>query len=545
MSTASKPQGEAMYVVSAADRQWLLNEQKKLYRRSWNHPDYVFEKFWGLVTDLRNLRCAFSRVVGNRGRRTAGVDGVTALQILVSGPEPFLVELRQELRTGAFQPSPARRVLIPKAGRRGEYRPLGIPTVKDRVVQAALKNIMEPVFEADFYPLSTGFRPGTGAFAALERLRLFLSPRPQNRSVSNRQCAYQVAIEGDIKGCFDNIGHHGLMNRVRRRISDPKVNRLVVSFLKAGVLSEGRFLRTDSGSPQGGILSPLLANIALSVIEERHERHAWPRHKPTLLLDEGQIFRRALNHRQYDRRNKGKAVISPIRYADDFILLVSAPPGPDLMERAVETAYKEKEELAQVLRDTLGLELSPTKTLITPVTSPLRFLGHHVRVQNHRSYGWSSAVLIPKDRSQRLRESIKRLFRADSCSYSLEDRLTLLNRQLRGWGQYYRHARGAGEIFRELDRYAWHAIKRWLRKKHPNASMGALISRYGERKPGRKSVFWKDGSTKHFLLSRLHVGRFDLRRLRPAPFAETCMESPVRNERRTPGSDEGSLETVG
>lgn len=545
MSTTSKPRGKTTYVASAADAQWLLNEQRKLYLRSWNHPDYVFEKLWGLVTDLCNLRSALARVAGNRGRRTAGVDHVTVHKILASGPEQFLVDLRHELRTRAFQPSPARRVMIPKPGRRGEYRPLGIPTVKDRVVQAALKNIMEPVFEADFYPQSTGFRPGTGAFAALERLRLSLTPQPKARPVTERQCAYQVAVEGDIKGCFDNIGHHGLMNRIRRRIADPKVNRLIVSFLKAGVLSEGQFLRTDSGSPQGGILSPLLANIALSVIEERYERYSWPRREPTLLLDERKIAVRARNHRKSDRRQKGKAVIVPIRYADDFILLIGAPPGPDQMERALETAYREKAELARVLKDTLGLELSPTKTLITPVTRPLRFLGHHVRLQDHRQYGWSSAVLVPKDRSRRLRESIKQLFQRDTCYQTLENRLTLLNRQLRGWGQFYRHARGAGEVFRDLDRYAWHTIRRWLRKKHPHTSMGALNALYGERKPGRKSIFWKDGSTRLFLLSSLRAERFDLRWLRSPSFSVTSMESPVRNERRTPGSDEGGLETVG
>jgi RNA-directed DNA polymerase len=546
MSTASRPLGKAMYVASTSDREWLLNVQRKLYLRSWEEPSYVFEKLWGLLTDPRNLRCAFTRVARNRGSKTAGVDGVTVRQIMPNGTEAFLEELRTQLRSRAFRPSPARRVLIPKSGKRGEYRPLGIPTVTDRVVQAAMKNIMEPVFEADFYPTSYGFRPGKGAHAALEHLRLLLSPGPPWRPRADRRCAYQVAIEGDIKECFDNIGHHGLMCRVRMRIADPKLNRLVVAFLRAGVLSEGTFLRTKTGSPQGGILSPLLANIALSVIEERYERHTWPRRVPTLLQDRKKVKVRAQSAqsaRSHDRF-KGKSVIMPIRYADDFILLVSVAPGPDQLERALALANKEKVELAQVLKDSFGLELSETKTLITPVTRPCRFLGHHVRLQRHHYYGWLSNNVIPKHRSQRLRETIKRILHRSSGQLSLDDRLKLLNQQLRGWGYYYRHARGAKQVFQDLDRYTWFTVRQWLRKKHPRTPQRVLDARYGHRRPGRKSVYWQGESCQLFRLSSLRVQRFEFRWLRSPSFAETSMESPVRNESRTPGSEEGALETA-
>ncbi len=289
--------GKATYVVSTADWQWLRNEQRKLHLRSWEEPSYVFRKLWGLITDPRNLRCALARVARNRGRRSPGVDKVTVGKILSGNVDGFVAELRTQLRSRSFRPSPVRRVMIPKPGKPGKFRPLGIPTVTDRVVQAAMKNIMELIFEADFYPNSYGFRPGRGAHAALEHLRLLLMPKPPNLPKTDRSCMFQVAIEGDIRGCFDHIGHHGLMNRIRRRVTDPKLNRLVVAFLKAGVLSEGRFLRTETGSPQGGILSPLLANIALSVIEERYERHCWPRRQPTLLSDRRKILGRAYSAR--------------------------------------------------------------------------------------------------------------------------------------------------------------------------------------------------------------------------------------------------------
>ena len=267
-----------MYVAPALDGEWLQDRQRELHTRSWNQPDYVFHKLWGLVTDLRNLRIALARVARNRGRRTAGVDGITVAQLMDGGADTFVAELRAEMRARTFRPSPARRVLIPKPGQPGKHRPLGIPTVKDRVAQAALKNILEPIFEADFFPTSHGFRPGKSAHGALEHLKRLLRPKETGPSRSSgRPLPYQWAIEGDIRGCFDNISHHGLMERVRRRVGDAKVNRLLVAFLKAGVLAEGTFFRTDIGTPQGGILSPLLANVALSALDERYARHAWDR----------------------------------------------------------------------------------------------------------------------------------------------------------------------------------------------------------------------------------------------------------------------------
>jgi retron-type reverse transcriptase len=238
--------------------------------------DYVFCKLWGLVTDERNLRIAVARVTRNRGSRTAGVDGLTMRKVLINGVDAFVADARAELRSGAYRPSPVRRVLIPKNGQPGKFRALGIPTVRDRVVQAALKNILEPVFEADFYPSSYGFRPGRSAHGALEHLRCLLRPREAGPE-DERRLPYQWAIEGDIKACFDNIDHHALMVRLRRRVGDPKVSRLVLAFLKSGILSERQFTRSEVGTPQGGILSPLLANIALGVLDERYSRHVWPR----------------------------------------------------------------------------------------------------------------------------------------------------------------------------------------------------------------------------------------------------------------------------
>ena len=539
MRTTSAPLRKAMYVAPERDKSWLQSEQRRLYERSRNDPGYVFRKLWGFVTDLRNLRVALARVARNKGARTAGVDGLTVRKALGVGGDAFVQDLRSDLRAGTYRPSPVRRVLIPKPGQPGKFRPLGIPTVKDRVVQAAVKNILEPVFEADFYPVSYGFRPSRGVHGALEHLRLLLRPKDTGTE-TDRRLPYQEAIEGDIKGCFDNIDQHGLMGRVRRRIGDAKVNRLVVAFLKAGVLSEGQFLRTDSGTPQGGILSPLLANIALSAIEERYERHVWPRRTPTLRIEDERIAERAKRARCTDRE-RGRVIFFPIRYADDFIILVSAPPGPEQLKRAEEAANQEKVALATLLREELHLELAEAKTLVTPVTNTLRFLGHHVRVRPHPTHGrMVSTVLIPKDRTQRLRERIKRQFRPKGRGRGLGEHLRMLNPVLRGFCNFYRHSWGAKRVFGALDHYLWWTIFRWVKKKHGRAWKEAVTSRYGWRKPGGRQLRWRDGDVALFELSSVRVRSFDLGQQKPPKFATPSMESPVHNERCTPGSEGGA-----
>ena len=547
MSTAVKSLEQAMYVATKEDTLWLQNVQHTLYMRSKEHLDYVFEKLWGLVTDPRNLRIAFARVQRNRGARTAGIDRVTVRRVLRSGVTPFLEEIRKDLRGGTFRPDPVRRVLIPKAGQPGKFRPLGIPTVKDRVVQAAVKNIMEPVFEADYYPVSYGFRPGKSVHGAIAHLKELMRSRGGKQWKRAEKLPFQWAIEGDIKGCFDNIGHHGLMERVRRRVGDAKLERLVLAFLKAGALSEAQFLRSDSGTPQGGILSPLLANIALSIIEERYERHAWPRGTGTRLsragtpsvprTDPKAAARRAAENRSRDKR-RGRPVFIPIRYADDFIVLV-ATDGDSQKTRTV--AEAEKAALANELQCKLGLALSEEKTLVTPVTSTIRFLGHHINVRERPDDGrFVPRAVIPKERSKQLRHKIKNLFRRSTCGRTLESLLRLANPILRGWANFYRHAWGAKQVFCTNDHYVWWTILRWLRKKHPQTRMREIYKRYGWRKPRGRSTRWRDGDTMLVAQSTTRVRPFRLAWQKPPSFVATSTESPVRSERRTPGSERGA-----
>jgi group II intron reverse transcriptase/maturase len=412
------------------------------------------------------------------------------------------------------------------------------------VVQAALKNILEPIFEAGFNPNSYGFRPGKSVHGALEHVRKLLNSWSLRASSKTEvKLPYQWAIEGDIKGCFDNISHHELMENVRARIADNKINRLIPASLKAGVMSEGKFFRTQIGTPQGGILSPLLANIALDAIDKRYERHSWPRTQPTPLTSKTQIVARATGYRCNDKQ-RGKPVFNCIRYADDFIVFVSAPIGAEQSERAKTLAEKEKAELAGHLKDSMGLELSAEKTIVTPVTRSLDFLGHHAKVRWNPKYGWESVLLIPKAKSQKLRNEVKALFHYTTCNQSLESRLKRLNPLLRGWGYFYRHAFGAKKVFAAIDRYVWFTIYRWLMKKYSRPNKRKLNAMHGWRKQNSRMTRWRDGSLVPFELATISVHRFKHAWQHPPNFMATSTESPVRIERRTPGSEEGDTKTA-
>ena len=506
-----------MYIATEDDRLWLQSVQRKLYAQSRHDPNYQFEELWGLVTDLRNLRAAFTRVQRNRGARSAGIDRITVRKVIQQGAEVFLIAIREDLRSGRFHPNPVRRVLIPKTGKPGAFRPLGIPTVKDRVIQAAMKNILEPIFEAGFYPVSYGFRPGKSVHGALSYLKMLMLPRGVKRWKSADRPPFQWAIEGDIKGCFDHIDHHKLMERVRLRIGDGKLNRLIVAFLKAGVMSATQFTRSDSGTPQGGILSPLLANVALSIIEERYERHVWPRAakpkggrgRPTpALTDPSMIARRAFMNRASDRR-AGRCVMVPVRYADDFIILVASADGN--VDKAHELAKQERSALASMLSTHMGLTLSPEKTLVTPVTSTMRFLGHHLRVrQDSLRRQQRPRLVIPKDRSKRLRRTIQLIFDRSTITETLEQRLKRLNPVLRGWGNFYRHAWGAKHVFASLDHHVWWTILRWLKKRHPRSRIRDLAHQYGWHQSRRRSLRWRDGDVVPTALVNLRVKPYHL-----------------------------------
>ncbi len=254
----------------------------------------------------------------------------------------FLDDLRAQLKVGSFRALPVREKQIAKPGGSGKVRRLGIPTIADRVVQAALKLVLEPIFEADFKPVSYGFRPRRRAQDAIAEIHHFGTK------------GYRWVLDADIEACFDEIDHVALMDRVRKRIKDKRVLSLVKAFLKAGILTElGEHQDTRTGTPQGGILSPLLANIALSVLDE-HLHEPW----------EGNGVLSAGSKRQ-TRRRKGLPTWRIVRYADDFAVMVHG---------TEEDTAALRDEIAQVLVR-IGLRLSSAKTRIVHLSEGFDFLG--------------------------------------------------------------------------------------------------------------------------------------------------------------------------
>jgi RNA-directed DNA polymerase len=274
-------------------RSRVLDIQKKLHR--WTKVDNAkrFDDLFNLVCDRATLVVAWDRVRSNRGSRTAGVDGWTRWHIEHRrGVARFLEETRVSLKARVYQPAPVKEHGIPKAG--GKVRYLGIPTIRDRVVQMALKLVLEPIFEVDFCPTSFGYRPARRAQDAIAEIVHFINP----------PTSYEFIVEGDIKACFDNVHHGVLMQLVRQRIDDRKVLALINALLGSGVMKAGgRLAATLTGTPQGGIISPLLANIYLSALD-RHFEHAW------------QHQTRYIGATTYYRR-RGKATYRLVRYADD------------------------------------------------------------------------------------------------------------------------------------------------------------------------------------------------------------------------------------
>jgi RNA-directed DNA polymerase len=490
------------------EQSWLLSVQRKLHQWSREHPNDSYRDLWNLVTDIRNLRCAWKTIASNKGKQTAGIDGETVGSIrCVEGVDRFLERTRQDLRTGRYAPLPVRRKWIPKRGKPGKLRPLGIPTVRDRVVQCAVKQIVEPVFEARFWHVSYGFRPGRGCHGALEHIRLCLKPRRKSEDGRRHGTPYQWVIEGDIKGCFDNIDHHQLMERVRLGVSDKKVNRLIVRFLKAGILDEGSISPSTQGTPQGGVLSPLLANIALGVIEERYER--WTNKMSKLFPHRKSDGPTAASAARRNDRNRGVAVFFPIRYADDFVILVSG---------TREEAEAEKEKLAVHLREQLGLELAEEKTKITSVFDGFEFLGQRVRTRWDDRFGHHVRIEIPKKKIADFRHTVKQLTKRDRNRFSLEEQLHEINPILRGWANYHRFCYGAKAILSQLDWYVDDRLWRWMRGKHPRASNRWLMAQR-KRTGDSHRKRWQEGSQVLHVMSRSKVERYRLAWMNPPDYA--------------------------
>ena len=389
-----------------------LEKARQLQRRLWvcakRSRTRRFHALYDRIYRSDVLWEAWRRVRSKRG--AAGVDAETIQAIEQRGVEGFLADIQAALRAGRYRPQPVKRRYIRKAD--GKQRPLGIPTVRDRVVQMATKLVIEPIFEADFQPCSYGFRPKRNATEALEAIRV----------AGNR--GHQFVVDADIRGYFDNIQQETLLELVKERISDRRVVKLIRQWLAAGVMEEGTVRATLAGTPQGGVISPLLANIYLNKLDR-----IW-------MARCGQL-----------------GIL--VRYADDFVVLCR-------------TESRAREALRRVglVMERLGLQLHPEKTRMVNLRrgkESFVFLGCTIRKKRsiQRAPGKHFMQRWPSPQAtKRLRDRVREIINKRNSGKDVKRLIAELNPALRGWGQYFRTG-NADREFNKVDSFVIQRFRRW------------------------------------------------------------------------------------
>lgn len=436
----------------------IRKTQRSFARKANATLEHRFEDLYHLICRREWIEAALSGVLSNSGAKTPGTDGVSKKDLQAERKrEQFTIAIQTDLKAGTFEPSPVQRVWIPKPGKT-EKRGLGVPTLRDRVIQELLRMLMEPIWESNFLDCSHGFRP---------RHRTMDCIAPFYAHATSLQKYFWV-IEGDIRKAFDRINHHILMRLVKRRIADPRILALIESFLIAGVMDEGLFQETPEGIPQGGVLSPLLSNIYLSELDQW-----WWK----------QFGSRSHNEKRKNRNaGNGNAILT--RYADDFCILWNG---------TREGATTLRDELKQFLWTELHLELSLEKTWITHVNDGLDFLGFHIQRECPTNNTPWIRVTPTRGNVERFRSKIRQMTGHFTTQITPDLKFQMLNRVIRGWGQYYRHVNFSHDA-QELDWWTNKRVLIWLRHKHKKVGVRALLAMYKRREQKGTHDRWNFGT---------------------------------------------------
>jgi len=422
--------------------------QRLLSLKAGKEPNHKFDDLFNLVCRQDWLRLAQEYVVQNAGSKTAGCDGMDMSDFAMD-LERNLMKLQTALQTDTFIACPVRRVYIPKPN--GKYRPLGIPTIRDRIVQEAIRMVLEPIYEADFSQYSFGFRPNR---CTMDVIKCITWATQEHKK-------YFWIIEGDIAAYFDTINHRKLMRLLGRRVKDEKLLNLVWKFLRAGVMERKLFKDTELGTPQGGIVSPLLANVYLHELDKYMEKYT------------------ALSTKEKTaRRRTGQANYIYARYADDFVIL-----GNGTKAQAEEV----RQEVRNFLPTTLHLDLSMEKTKITHLNDGFDFLGFTLR-RSMGHNGMKTKVLISEKGIEKhlnvLREATSPATHADS----VVGKIKALNRTIAGWCRYYQYTSKAATQFRKLERKTFWMMAHWLGRKFKLKMPKVMTRFYKEQRLGEDGV---------------------------------------------------------
>ena len=418
--------------------------QAMLYAKARYEPETRFKHLYKYLTKRHWVEAALQQVCRNRGSRTPGIDGVTRCDV-ARGPERerLITGIIEEIRTQTYRPQPTRRIYIPKSN--GKWRPLGISTLKDRVVQQMVRALIEPIFEAHFLPCSYGFRPYRCTWDALAEIHHFL----------RYPCLYYTVIEGDIEDCFGSVSHTRLMREVRRHVIDDRLLTLIWKMLKAGVMENLRYFETEVGTSQGNIASPLLANIYM------HALDAWLHTRFHAVGSRG---------RAKKARHGELAYVRYIRYCDDFVVLMRCT------ERQTLTL---KQELTQFVSQELKMILNEEKTLITDVHDGFDFLGVRTFVAaSRKDPAHILPYQIPATKSVKAyRNKVRELTSPHYDYLTPAERLRTLNWLIQGWATYHRWG-NAKKTFTDLSWWTIKKVHRMLRRYTNGVGKRATYKKY-------------------------------------------------------------------